>query len=178
MAAPRAQTVSLAAIAQLFGVTTESIRLWRKAGMPSRMQSGALAFVPTECIKWRREQDQAARPEEVDDTSKEDKRAILRAERRLKELEVAEREEALVERALYAQEVEAFVGGFVGAVMGRLQQFERDIVQATTPALARVVVERIQDDVLRAAREYADALDASAETEDAAGDDAEPAEAA
>lgn len=167
MAGRRAATVSLTDIAEVFGVTTEAIRLWRKEGMPTRMQSGQPRFVVTECVKWRRERDRTAAASEAEsDTTREDRRAIIRADRQLREMEVRERMGALVERATFDDEIERFVGGFVAAVSSRLQQFERDIVQATTPAAARALTERIQDDVLQGARTYADALEASAEAEE------------
>lgn len=165
MAAPRAKTVSLTDIAAVFGVTTEAIRLWRKEGMPTRVVSGDVRFVVTECVRWRREMDRADRAPEGD-TGKQDKLRVLRAEAELKELDLNERLGRLVDRAVFDETVETFVGGFVAAVMGRLQQFERDVVQAQTPQAARAVMDRIQEEVLRAAREYADALDAAADTED------------
>lgn len=166
MSGRRPETVSLTQIAAVFGVTTETIRLWRKKGMPSRRQSGQPVFDLPLCVRWRREQDRAKVPDDGEDSSKEDRRAILRADRRLREIEVAEREGLLVAREDFVQEVEAFVGGFVAAVSGRLQQFEREMVQCTTPAQARTLSQRIQDEVLRAARQYAERLEESADAED------------
>lgn len=177
MAAPRAKTVPLAGIAALFGVSTETIRLWRKAGMPSRVQSGAPAFVPTECIKWRREKDREDRVV-ADDNGKEDRLRILRADAELRELELQERSGLLVPRADYEAELDRFVGGLVAAVSGRLQQFERDIVQATTAQLARALTEKIQDEVLRATREYADQIEAEPSEGDSESDPPSDEEAA
>lgn len=167
MAAPKAKTVSLTEIAGIFGVTTEAIRLWRKEGMPTRRDSGRLSFVIAECVRWRRQRDQeAAKDDDASDTTKADKRAILRSERQLRELEVRQKLGEMVERATFEEEIERFAGGLVAAVTGRLQQFERDIVQASTPAAARVLTERMQDELIGGMRAYADALDASADEED------------
>lgn len=179
MAAPKAKTVTLTEIAAIFGVTTEAIRLWRKDGMPTRRDSGRLSFVIAECVRWRRQRDQeTAKDDDANDTTKADRRAILRSERQLRELEVQEKLGELVERSTFDDEIERFVGGFVAAVTGRLQQFERDIVQTTTPAAARVLTERMQDDLIGGVRAYADALDASADEEDDADVDAAEASAA
>jgi len=171
MAGRRPATVSLTEIAEIFGVTTETIRLWRKEGMPSRRESGQLRFVVAECVRWRRERDKAAAAEETgSDTSKEDRRAIIRAERQLRELEVQEKLGLLVEREAFDAEIERCVGGLVAVVASRLQQWERDIVQVTTPQQARALTERIQDDLLAGMRELGDQLETSAEAEDDAED--------
>ena len=174
MAGRKAKTVSLTEISgSVFGVTAEAIRLWRKEGMPTRMVSGELRFVVSECVRWRRERDRAERASGPDDNGRQDKLRALRAEADLKELDLRERLGHLVERAEFEETVETFVGGFVAAVMGRLQQFERDVVQAQTPQTARAVMDRIQEEVLRAAREYADAVDTMAdETEDTTDEEA------
>jgi len=167
MAGRRAKTVSLSEIAETFGVTTETIRLWRKEGMASRRESGELRFVVAECVKWRRKRDQERAAEDRgEDSTKEDRRAIIRAERQLRELEVQEKLGQLVEREAFDAELERCVGGLVAAISSRLQQWERDVVQATTPAQARALTERIQDDLLAGMREYADQLEAGAEGEE------------
>lgn len=53
----QAETVSLEKIADLFGVTTVTIRNWRKEGMPMRVVDSRARFGIRECIRWRREKD-------------------------------------------------------------------------------------------------------------------------
>lgn len=161
MAGRKAVTVSLNEIAVVFGVTTRTILDWRKAGMPSRRESGETRFSLPECVRWRREQDREAATKD-DDTSKEDRRRILRAEADLKELELHERSRSLCEVATYESEAVTFVGSFAAAVLGRMQQFERRMVQVSTPQEARKLVEEMQDDLMRGARQFADQLQAEA----------------
>lgn len=162
---PRPKTVSLTEIADVFGVTTETIRLWRKAGMPSRKESGRPTFVIAECVQWRREQDRE--DVRVDDGLDKDAEmaAKLRVERELKELELAERRSRVVPIEVYQERLDSFLGGLMAVVDGRLQQFERDIVQADTPPDARRITDAIRAELRRGATEYADELERAAEEE-------------
>lgn len=168
MAAGRkAKTVALTELADLFGVDVRTIHNWRTEGMPSRSVSGAPRFSVPECFRWRREKDREEKQGDGDN-GKTDKLRLLRAEADLKEAQLAKELGELVPAADFDAAIETFAGGLVAAVMGRLQQFERDIVQASTPASARAVVDRIQDEALRAAREYAQDLAVEPEPGEAA----------
>lgn len=74
--------VTQKALAALFGVTTETIRLWGKQGMPSYRDG----YTPAECVQWRREQDKAdANARERPDLAEEQARK-MRADADLSEL--------------------------------------------------------------------------------------------
>lgn len=53
----RPADVSLAEIADVFGVTPEAIRQWRAKGMPARVVSNRPRFAVAKCVEWRRAQD-------------------------------------------------------------------------------------------------------------------------
>ena len=177
--APKVRTLSLTEIADEFGVTTRTIQNWREAKMPSRTIDGAPRFVLKECIRWVRENDveeAVGRVREKLTGGKLDKdqemAAKIAVERELKELELRERRGLLIDAAVYRERCEEFVGGFASVTTGRLQAYEREVVQALTPADARRLMTKIQTALMKGAQEYADALEAeiaaTEQTEEAA----------
>lgn len=157
-------------LAQLHGVTRETIRQWTVAGCPRR-QDGS--YIVAETITWRLqrelEKDRNARAPRDGEEKLTEMNRKLRVEADLKELQL-ERERGT---QLTADDHEAVVariaGGFSGVAKGQLQRFERKIVQATTAAAARVVTQDITRALMVGAQGLADELDAEAsDAEDAA----------
>jgi phage terminase Nu1 subunit (DNA packaging protein) len=73
--AARADEIGVAEIADLFGVDSETIRLWRQRGMPHRMVSNRPRFVAGKCVQWRRAEDQREQraqtnPKEADERAR------------------------------------------------------------------------------------------------------------
>jgi phage terminase Nu1 subunit (DNA packaging protein) len=162
---PRAQTIALEAIADAFGVSTETIRLWRKDGMPHRMQSGRPVFVLRECIRWRREQDRQTDTEPEAVSAKAEHALKVRAERLLRELELAERSRDLVPIGESGAFMEEFVAALAATAAGRLTRFERDIVRASTPADARRVTAAIHVALMEGMQEFADTVEAAGDAD-------------
>ena len=174
--APKVATLSLVEMAAELGVTTRTVQNYVRAGMPHR--SGP-RFVNRECQKWVREAEIVAavdRERTKLTGGKLDKdqemAAKIAVERELKELELRERRGLLIDAAVYRERCEEFVGGFASVTTGRLQAYEREVVQALTPADARRLMTKIQTALMKGAQEYADALEAEIAateiTEDAA----------
>lgn len=72
---------------------------------------------------------------------------------------------SLIPADLHQQRLDAFVGGFVAVVTGRLARFERDIVAAKTPAEARKVTDAIKTQLLQGGQEYASQIEAEPDEE-------------
>src|SRR5262245_54245607 len=110
----RAKTVSLTEIAEMFGVTAETIRRWRKGGMPTRAvtgeHAGELRFVVAECVAWRRERDREDAQTPDAEAVRKDRARLVRAEADLKELELQQRAGKLMEMRVAVAETEAFCG--------------------------------------------------------------------
>lgn len=157
---PRAKTLTLEEIADAFGVTTETIRLWRRDGMPHRMEGGRPVFVLREVIRWRRERDRQAAEAEDAPVAKLEHAMKVRAERQLRELELAERRRELVPSAESTAFIEEFVAALAATAAGRLTRFERDIVRAKTPAAARKVTSAIHVALMEGGQELAAHLEA------------------
>lgn len=172
---PRAKTVSLQEIADVFGKTTETIRLWRKEGMPTRMEGGRPRFVIAECVQWREEQIRLEERPSISEQEAEARARKLTAEAALKEAELADRQRRTVPTELFERECDRIFGGFAAVARGQLNRFERDVVAAQTPAEARRLLDAIHDALLRGAQDFADELEAEVESE---ADDDPEAEAA
>jgi DNA-binding transcriptional MerR regulator len=178
--APKVKTLSLAEIAEEFGVTTRTIQNWREAGMPTRVISGAPRFVLKECIRWRREIDVAEAKEaatpglgELDDA--EERVGLTRARRLMSEHELEILKDLHTPKAETQALMDELVGGFAAVASGRLRRFERDIVAANTPGDARRLTQEIHRALMDGGREFreqieaeAAQLEADAETEEAA----------
>lgn len=155
--------VNASELAQLHGVTRETIRQWTVAGCPRR-QDGS--YIVAEVITWRiqreLEKDRAARAPKDGDEKMTELNRKLRAEAELKELQLArelgnhittEDHEAIVARV---------VGGLAAVASGQLQRFERKIVQAKVPADARIITQDIHRALMVGAQEFADTLETEA----------------
>lgn len=164
----RSRTVSLQDIADAFGVTTEAIRLKRKAGMPTRMESGRPRFDLRDCIAWQREQDKVAAQSATAPDEALERARKLKAEADLKELDLAQKRGELVEQTVLAEALDRVIGGFAATAKGRLGRFEREIVRCQTPGAARKLREAIVDALMEGAREYADQWEAEADELDKA----------
>lgn len=156
---PRANTITLEEIADAFGVTTETIRLWRKDGLPSRTEAGRPRFVLRECIEWRREHDRLDDQDRTKPSERDERALKVRAERMLKELEYAEKRRELVPVSDSNDFIDQFVATFAATAAGRLQRFERDIVRAKTPADARQVTTAIHVSLMEGGQQFADMLE-------------------
>jgi transposase len=168
---PPVKTYSQTEIAAEFRKSTRTIRNWQKSGMPHRMISGEPRYVLADCMAWREDRvREEAKADESPDEAKERARG-LRAQADLRELELAERRGQLVAADVHDTAVETLVAGLAATAAGQLARFERDIVQATTPAEARLITQRIHAALMRGAQDYADVMEAEAaalEQEDAA----------
>lgn len=163
--------VSASALAQLNGVTRETVRQWTFAGCPRRDDG---SYIVAEVISWRiareLEKDRAARAPKDGDEKISELNRKLRAEAELKELQL-ERERGLAVSAEDHESVIARIaGGFAAVASGQLSRFERRMVQATTPADARVITQEIHRALMEGAQGLADALEAEA---DALGEEAD-----
>jgi hypothetical protein len=168
------EEVPQAEAAYRLGITPQALGMWAKrAHAPVILRRGKPICLWPDFPRWRdaeRERqirEEGAPPETVDAQLRYE---VARAEKM--EMEVATMREELVPADLYQRRLEAFVGGFVAIVTGRLGRFERDIVQAATPAAARKVTDAIRNQLLQAGQDYAEQLerqpDDVPETEEAA----------
>jgi phage terminase Nu1 subunit (DNA packaging protein) len=164
--APKIPTLSLQEMADEMGVTTRTIQNYVRDGMPHRGKSGAPRFVNRECQKWLRETEVESAVARERDRAGLDKEKELagkyRVERLLKEHEYD------VERARFTPKdetqavIDEIVGGFAAVAAGRLRRFERDIVQAVTPADARRLTQAIHAALMDGGREFRRQIEAEA----------------
>lgn len=147
----------------MHGVSRETIRQWTVANMPRRDDG---TYIVAETITWRIQRELAKdretrAPKDGDEKMSELNRK-LRAEAELKELQL-ERERGL---AVLADDHEAVVariaGGFAAVASGQLSRFERRMVQAKTPAEARVLTQEIHRALMEGAQGLADDLESEA----------------
>lgn len=155
-------TVSIAEFAEDHGKGIRTVQLWIKEGMPYRDQRGERRIVRADANRWLLERVKArAEPAGGDAPSEKLERARkTRAEADLKELDLRERLGTLVDRALYEQRLEEFLGGFTAVASGQLTRFERAIVKAQTPADARRLTREIFTALMQGAQGYADQIEA------------------
>jgi phage terminase Nu1 subunit (DNA packaging protein) len=163
--ANRPALLTQAAIALAFKKSRETIRLWEKAGMPSRKGG----FVLADCIEWREEvvRQESLRPEEVDEAKERARK--MRADADLSELKVQQMRAELIPASKVEQDMErlcAMVRARVLAVRGR---WAPKIIRLDTMAAATAVLDALAADVLDALRDGADDLeDDVSDTEEAA----------
>lgn len=164
----RVETFPPGKLAQLLGVSGESVRKWAQAGCP-RLDSGE--FVVAEVVTWLRQRDVEAERAKAkgDDKPKTELNRKLAAEAELKELQLERERRESVAIADFDEALGRVVGGFASVAKGQLTRFEREIVRATTPADARVLTDRIHTALMEGAQGLADELDTEADalTEDA-----------
>lgn len=168
--APPIKDVSVADFADILGVTSARVYQFIQEGMPHRKRvKKGTRIVPREAIQWRIERErEQARPEDGRPPRPRDRLEIAQAE--LKELEVLEVRKSLIPIEEFETFVDSFVGGFAAVASGRLQRFERDIVEASSPATARKLTEQIHGALMAGAQEYGEHLDdeaAALEADDA-----------
>ena len=102
-----ARLVNQRQIAEIFGVTRETIRKWADQGMPTRGgDRRARTYLPSEVIRWREERAERAAIESVAITDIEEaKRRKMAAEAALAELELAKARDEVAEIELVGTEV-------------------------------------------------------------------------
>lgn len=167
MAAPVTRTVTQKEMAELLGLTPERLRQLVPEGLPQANRDGRPCYVPREVIRWFRDRErEAGRREGSGDGAPNElleRARKLKAEADLKELELAERRRLLLPSDEFLARWSSLVGTFAAVATGQLQQFERKIVQATTPADARRVTDAMRLALLRGAQEFADQTAAAIE---------------
>jgi hypothetical protein len=164
-----AETVSLADAARVFSCSQETVRRWRKAGMPCRMDGDRPRFVLAECIRWRLEVvEEAARAALAPPSEAAERLGKLRAERQLRELELDRQRGLVMPTAATEEALETFVAGFAAVAAGQLARFEREIIEAVTPAAARVITTRIHEALMQGAQGYAEELETPVAPDEAA----------
>jgi hypothetical protein len=172
-------TIPPAQFAKDQGVTIRTVQRWLAAGMPCRLVNGERRIRVVDGCTWvrsweyERGRETAATPAEANERGRK-----LAAEASLRELDLHERRRDLVPLREHEEALEAFVGGFAAVASGQLQRFEKQIVQAVTPAEARAVTTGIHRALMEGAQRYADQLEAEAaalEAVAAAGNDGEAA---
>jgi phage terminase Nu1 subunit (DNA packaging protein) len=156
--APKIDTVSLSEIAAVFDVDTDTIGLWRQAGMPQRKISGRPRFEVAACVQWRREKDKKdARDTTAPDEGKQRARKIA-ADADLAELKVRERRGQLVQ----VDEAERQVGRVVTTIRARVLairgRWAPRILGLETMAQATSTLDAIATDILATLSESADEI--------------------
>lgn len=138
------------------------MRQWTIAGCP-RLSDGT--YIAAETITWRIQRElQLARPAKAEgEKPVTEMNRKLAAEADLKELQLAQLRGELVTVEAHTEVVARIAGGFAAVASGQLARFERRIVQATTPAAARVVTQEIHRALMEGAQDLADDLDDAAE---------------
>jgi phage terminase Nu1 subunit (DNA packaging protein) len=156
--------VNATQLAQIHGVTRETIRQWTVAGCPRR-QDGS--YVVAETITWRIqreiEKERKARSPEDDAPKLTEMNRKLRAEADLKELQLERERGELIPTEEHEEIVSRIAGGFAAVAAGQLTRFERRIVQAATPADARVLTQDIHRALMEGAQGLADDLESEAD---------------
>lgn len=150
----------------MHGVTRETVRQWTIAGCP-RLSDGT--YIAAETITWRIQREiQLARPAKAEgEKPQSEMNRKLAAEADLKELQLAQLRGELVTVESHTEAVAKIAGGFAAVASGQLARFERRIVQATTPADARIITQDIHRALMEGAQGLAEDLedDASAQEE-------------
>lgn len=147
--------VTQKALAALFGVTTETIRLWGKQGMPSYRDG----YTPAECVQWRREQDKAdASARERPDFDVEQARK-MRADADLAELKRDQMRGDLVPAVDVERRMERLCAYLRVRVLGIRGKWAPKVLGLGTMAEATATLDALASDVLAALRENADDLD-------------------
>ena len=140
-------------------------------GLP-RQGDGAKARFPwPEIHVWlldreRKKATAAARP--VDMGLAESERREAQAKAEIAEMKAAQMRGDSVPTDVYRDRVEAFVGGLTAFLTGRLTQFNRDVVQAKTPAEAQMLLHRIRNQLQQAGLDYAEQVAAEPDDEEVA----------
>lgn len=168
-----ARLVNQRQIAEIFGVTRESIRKWADQGMPiHKGPQGRDAYLPAEVIRWREERAERKAIESVQGTDiDEAKRRKMAAEAALAELALAKARGEVVDLAL--------VGGQLGSALAKcrakLLALSAGIVPRLQIAADAKAMKRIVDDaVVQALEEISDGSLEFARGPDGADQDDDP----
>jgi phage terminase Nu1 subunit (DNA packaging protein) len=141
-------------LSRLMGVTREAVRLWTVEGCPRRDDG---SYIVAEVVTWRiaravqTERNKRREGDKPKQHASEANRKLA-AEADLKELQLEQLRGNLVPIEVFDAKLGSIVGGFQAVASGGLARFEREIVQAITPAQARRLTERIFDSLMEGAR--------------------------
>jgi len=140
-------------------------------GLPRGGKGHAVWFPWPEIWHWYvdRERKSARDAVKVPDMGlAESERTEAQAKAEIAKMKAEEMRGDLIPADLHQSRLNAFVGGMMSVVDGRLNRFERDIVAAGTPAEARKVVDAIKRSVKQGGLELADRIEAEPEEVEAA----------
>lgn len=162
-------------IAEINGVSAQTIRDWISSGLPTRKGlKGERLYLPSEVIRWREERAERVALDSVAVTDiDEAKRRKMAAEAAMAELELATRRGEVAEIAVVADEVGAALASCRGRLIG--------IGATTAPRLAvasgAVEMRRIVDEAIHdALEEISDGVLGFAGRAGGAGQDGDPGE--
>lgn len=166
--APKTETLTLAQVAKLLNVSHETIRTYRKRGMPTRTVSGRPAFVAAEVLPWRiedvrREERERSSPDEAQERTRK-----LAAEASLAELRLARERGEVVPAAEVESEMERLCLNLRSRIVTMRGKWAPALLGLSTMAEATATLDRVADDLLRSLREGADDLEDEADAEDVA----------
>ena len=161
------QAFPVKTLMDLLEVSRTTVFAWKDAGCPHRRGAKGFEFVLAEVVEWleKRAEERGRKSAETQDGQSPYNRKLA-ADAAYRELQVEQLRENLIEAADARQEIDTFVGGFAAVAAGRLQHFEKDIVQTTKPGDARRLTAKIHAALMEGARAYADDLEAQAQSED------------
>jgi hypothetical protein len=172
MPAPK-PTLSAKALADLLQVNRSAVFQWKDAGCPFRKGSKGFEFVVSEVVAWlekRAEERGRKSAESQDGQSPYAQKQLADAEYR--RIQIEQLRGSLIEVDVVREEYERFVGGFAAVATGRLQRFEREILQTTSPADARRLTQRMHAALMEGAQEYAAEIETT-EDDEASEDESE-----
>lgn len=144
-------------LAELFGVSPRTIRNWQADGMPVEGQrNGRKIYEAADCISWRVEQARAKARRAAADVEAEGlptkqesqrRRAAVRA--REAELDLAEREERIVDRAAFREVLSELLSVLRRAILNVPGRWAAQLVGLNSPREAEKVLRRMARDLLR-----------------------------
>lgn len=138
-------------IAEIFGVTRESIRKWADLGMPTHKgPRGTNAYLPSEVIRWREERAERIAIESVQGTDiDEAKRRKMAAEAALAEIALAKARSEVVELNLIGEQL----GSALSKCRAKFLALGAGIVPRLQLAADAKEMKRIVDEAVLAALE-------------------------
>lgn len=138
-------------IAEIFGVTRETIRKWIDQGMPTRNGTGGLRlYLPSEVIRWREDRVTQSALDSVAITDIEEaKRRKLAAEAAMAEIELSKARGEVVEIGLVGAEV----GSALATCRARLLGIGASVVPRLQIAADGVEMKAIVDEAVHRALE-------------------------
>jgi hypothetical protein len=153
--------------ADRLGITPQALGVWaRKPGAPVVTRKGRPFCVWPDFPRWREAELEKSRTRiQPDQALAESERMEAQAKAEIARMKAEQMRGELVPLALHQRRLDAFIGGFVAVVTGRLTRFERDMVAASTPAEARKITEAMKTQLLQGGQDYASALESYQEDE-------------